>query len=488
MLAILVGTGWRAAHLENRPLHADEAVQAWQTWQLLEGAGYRYDPWDRHGPTLYFGSAWMHRLGGGDAQDYDDRSARRYALAAGIATLILLGFGTRPAGFLAGTGGFAVVLIAFETLTSLYHSYFIQEASLAFLIWAFVFLALSPDHRRPLVKLFCLGLLAGLAQATKATTPLYLIAGWGALLLTRDGPLATWSGRKASIILVGAVIPFALFYSSFGAHPSGIVDGFRTYLLQADRLESSSHFYPWWHYLRALGILPSGGPNWGQYVLLGLAFAGGVTAFKSTATRAHRVTALFTFALLVLHSAIPYKTPWLMLTPMIGMVLLAAACLAQLAHHSRWGLVAALFLAGAAGSQSLAKSGLALDRYPGDIRNPYFYEQAPRGLLKLPERIAQLQAASATPLNVAIVSPEHAWPLPWYLRHHPNVGYFDTLPRAPENWDIIVWDSQLGEAPLGPPAFPIMELHGLRPNGLLHTYISSPAWDRGFPPLNAGAP
>jgi len=488
VLAIIVGTGWRAAHLENRPLHADEAVQAWQTWQLLDGEGYRYDPWDRHGPTLYFGSAWLHQLRGGDADDYDDRSARRYALAAGIATLILLGFGARSAGFAEGTGTFAVALLAFETLTSLYHTYFIQEASLAFLVWAFVLLALSPDGKYPLGKLLMLGILAGLAQATKATTPLYLGMAVGALVITRAANHAKWSVPKMLVVALGAFIPFAFFYSSFGAHPMGIIDGVRTYFLQADRLAESPHTYPWWYQLRTLGIIPSGGPNWGQYLLLALGFSGGLLALRKNATRAHRVTALLTFALIIFHSALPYKTPWLMLTPMIGVVLLAANLLSEIARRSRFALIGAVVLGGLTCAQSYAKSQLALGRYPGDIRNPYFYVQAPRGLLKLPERINQLQAASPAPLRIAIVSPEHAWPLPWYLRDQSQVGYFDELPLPAAAWDIIVWDSQLGDATFDQSTFPIAEFYGLRPNGLLYTFINRPTWERVFFPLPEGKP
>lgn len=488
VLAIIVGTGWRAAHLENRPLHADEAVQAWQTWQLLQGEDYRYDPWDRHGPTLYFSSAWLHRLRGGDASTYDDRAARRTALAAGVATLILVGFGARPAGFGVATGAFAVTLLAFETLSSLYHGYFIQEASLAFLIWAFILVGLRGDKGRPLLHFFVLGILVGLAQATKATTPLYVLVAGSALWLARDRTRVRDDHRKWVAAVLGFVLPFGLFYSSFGSHPMGILDGVRTYFLQAERIENSGHLYPWWYHLRSLGLIPSGGPNWGQYLLLALAAVGAGLALRKPATRAHRVTALFTVAVLVIHSAIPYKTPWLLLTPMIGIVLLAAITLEELARGHRGRLIAAGVLLAATCAQSLAKSRLALDRYPGDARNPYFYVQAPRALLKLPARIDQLQAATDRPLNVAVVSPEHAWPLPWYFKDSPKVGYFTSAPDNLTKWDVVIWDSQLGDPPAETATFAAAEIHGLRPNALLYTFIQREPWERVFPPLEGDTP
>lgn len=483
MLAIIAGTAWRAAHLDNRPLHADEAVQAWQTWNLLSGEGYQYDPLDRHGPTLYYGAAAMHRLRGGTADDFDDRSARRVSLAAGIATLILVGAGARTAGLSLATGAIAVSLLAFETLSSVYHTYFVQEASLAFLMWAFIFLALRPDAGRPLIKAICLGVIVGLAQATKEITPLYIGAAIGALYLTRDKSAPKPGFNRFAAAGLGFAIPYLLFYSSFGAHPAGIIDGIRHYFLQVGRLTDSPHSYPWWHHLKTLGIMETGGPRWGQYVLLSVALIGGGTAFSSKATRAHRVIALFTFGLLLFHSIVSYKTPWLLLTPMIGLVLLAAHFVVSMMIRSRLGLVRGLVLTGLAMSQSYAKSSLALDRYPGDVRNPYFYEQAPRGFLKLPARIALLRSSYSAPLNIAVVSPEHAWPLPWYLKDTANVGYFPEAPASLAGWDVVIWDDQSGSPLPELENYPIAELYGLRPNVILYTFIRGEVWETAFPPL-----
>ncbi|GAB5561485.1 MAG: hypothetical protein SynsKO_31320 [Synoicihabitans sp.] len=484
MLAIVAGTGWRAAHLENRPLHADEAVQAWQTWRLLDGKGYEYDPWDRHGPSLYFGSAALHRLRGGDAADYDDREARRFPFAVGIATLILIGVGARLAGFGQATGTLAALLLVFETFTSLYHTYFVQEATLAFLVWAFVFLCLKSEVRRPLLHFGLIGALVGLAQATKATTPLYFGFAAIALWMTRESKESPVQWRFLGAAVCGFLIPYIALYSSFGIHPAGLWDGIKTYFLQAERLAESPHSYPWWHHLRNLGLVPSGGPRWGQYLLLALGLAGGIQAFLQGSSRAQRVTALLTFSLLVFHSIISYKTPWLLLTPVVGLVLLAAEFLNRLLRWPKFGIAAVTVLVPLTMIQSHAKSSLALSRYPGDIRNPYFYEQAPRGLARLPARIDQLQAAQKRPLRVAVVSPEHAWPLPWYLREAPQVGYFDSASVDLSQWDMVIWDDQLGEPPDSLMEYAMGEIYSLRPNVMLYVYISGPVWEKVFPPIS----
>jgi predicted membrane-bound mannosyltransferase len=52
---ILIVAGWLRLHdLGSRPMHADEANQAVKLGALLERGEYRFDPYDHHGPTLYY--------------------------------------------------------------------------------------------------------------------------------------------------------------------------------------------------------------------------------------------------------------------------------------------------------------------------------------------------------------------------------------------------------------------------------------------------
>lgn len=489
LIAVLLGIGWRAAHIDNRPLHADEAVQAWQTWTLLQGDGYTYDPVDRHGPLLYYGSAAQHKLSGGDASTYDDKAARSFVLAAGIATLILVAFGTRTAGFDSRIGVIAVLLLAFETFSTLYHTYFVQEAWLALFVWAFLYLGLRRDSDRPLARLFVMGLLAGLAQATKETAPLYLaIAITSIYLVDRRIPQRP-NRAEVAAAFIGFLLPVVVLYSAFGTHWSGLLDAVRTYTLQADRIAETPHAYPWWHYLKTLGIIPTGGPHWGQFMLLGLAAFGAALTFRKSATRSHRVIALFIVTTFAIHSAIPYKTPWLILTPVIGLPLLAAHPILALGRFGRWGLFAAALVIGATLTESVWRSWLALDRYPGDSRNPYFYEQAPRTFTRLTDRIVQLQAVLDRPLRIAVISAESAWPLPWYLRDSVATGHFESAPPKPTQWDLLIWDRQVGEPPANYSTNRLVEYHGLRPNVLLEVFISQSIWEKLFPPdLNPPSP
>ncbi len=52
LLVALFGLALRLPQLGARPMHTDEAVNAYIVGQLLAGQTFTYDPQDRHGPAL----------------------------------------------------------------------------------------------------------------------------------------------------------------------------------------------------------------------------------------------------------------------------------------------------------------------------------------------------------------------------------------------------------------------------------------------------
>ena len=53
-IAFATGLGLRLPELARKPMHTDEAVQAAKAGALFDSGGYRYDPREFHGPTLYY--------------------------------------------------------------------------------------------------------------------------------------------------------------------------------------------------------------------------------------------------------------------------------------------------------------------------------------------------------------------------------------------------------------------------------------------------
>ena len=54
LLAAVVAAAFRLPGLEQRPMHGDEAVNAFKLGETLERRGYEYDPHEYHGPTLNY--------------------------------------------------------------------------------------------------------------------------------------------------------------------------------------------------------------------------------------------------------------------------------------------------------------------------------------------------------------------------------------------------------------------------------------------------
>ena len=282
----------------------------------------------------------------------------------------------------------------------------------------------------------------------------------GALLIVRPWREIGRLVPRLLIAFLAASVVYVIFYSAFFTHPAGLADGLRAYFNYAERASGGPHDQPWFYYGAILWPHTQGGIHWGEPLLLLGALAGAILTFSPQANPTHRALAAFTATLLLIYSVIPYKTPWLLLTPYAGLALLAGL---GAAHSARWlpekigrftpaffGL--ALVLAGA------WRAGPALDRYANDSRNPYLYQPTSPDLARL---VTTLET-QALDKKIAVISPDHAWPLPWYLRHRATVGYFSTPPQNLSAYDMVLFDSRLD---LPPPA--AATAFGLRPDILL---------------------
>ena len=128
-------------------------------------------------------------------------------------------------------------------------------------------------------------------------------------------------------------------------------------------------------------------------------------------------------------SAIPYKTPWNLLPFYVGAIVLAGIGFSTLVHATasravRGALAAALAIAsGQLGWQAWRASVT----YASDPRNPYVYAQTVPDAVRMATRIRELAAVhpDGARMQVSVIAPPHEqWPLPWYLRAMPHVGYW----------------------------------------------------------------
>ena len=451
-LALAAGLALRLARLDVRPMHNDEANQAIKFGALLESGEYAYDAYDHHGPTLYYLTlpvAWLR--GQATLAATDEWTLRGLPVAFGAATILLLPL--LPAGIGRAAGAAAAVLMAVSPAMVFYSRMYIQESMFACFALAFA-IALGRAMTEGGTRWPALaGVAAGLAIATKETSVIVLpaslaacapgvvVAGSGAARrragqrTIADGrarrPGGVRSGRRALLF----VVPDA---------SRGILEPLRaapTYV--AARGRSRRPRAPVALLPRHPRLVVVGGPEVdrgagarpGRRRRRDGVDCGAIRRAPDAAFW-HRYLTANAALTLAIFSAIPYKTPWNLLpfyaativAAGIGVSALARATASRGAHVLMAGVLA--IAAGHLGWQAWRASVV----YAADPRNPYVYSQTVPDAVRMAARIRDLAALhpDRDGMLVMVVAPPHEqWPLPWYLRAMPHVGYWANASEVP---------------------------------------------------------
>jgi len=336
------------------------------------------------------------------------------------------------------------------------------------------------------------GLAAGLTLATKETSVLVLPASvaaaagaWWSLGSARPTALSGGGWRDAAIVCaLTAMAVAALFYSSFLTDPAGVLGPFRAAGTYIDRgVDPADHVHPWYYYVGLLAWSSSGGLTWTEGLILTLALVGLLWAVRRGFWP--RYLAINTVLATAIFSAIPYKTPWNLLPFHVLAIVLAGIGFAALVESASPRVVrAALAGALALGSAQLGwQAWRASVPFGSDQRNPYVYAHTVPDAVRMATRIralAALHPARDRMLVTVIAPPHEQWPLPWYLRAMPNVGYWTepdsalalgapvvvSSPGHVERLDAVLGDRYASE------------FFGLRPEVLLTLYVERGLWDR----------
>ena len=444
-LIVLAALWLRTHDLDRRPMHADEANQAVKLGELIDAGRYRFDPRDHHGPTLYYAArplAWVR--GERSLAALSETTVRLVPAIFGTVTVILIAFLSRPLGRWPALA--AAALVALSPPAVYYSRYFIQETLLVTFTLS-TFLAVRAWWRSGLTRWAVLaGLFAGLMQATKATAPLFLGAALVATIAFRgERPATRRARRDAAYALAAAFATAALLYSSFGTNPSGLRDAFTAYAHAATRFgadaEPTGHEKVWWYYLGLFGWQKTGGLVWHQIAFATLAAAGLVVAFVRQ-EKFLRWAAIYAALIAAAFSLFAYKTPWQVVHFVPGFAILGAASLAALSRLNTGRLAAAAFalITLATLFQQTWRSSFLR---PADQRNPYAYVHSSADVLKY-RPVAEAALARHPEQSIRVISEEY-WPLPWYLRGLPRVGYW-TEPPAPCDGALIIASSTQADA------------------------------------------
>lgn len=479
---VVLALGLRILSLSNRPMHADEAVHTIKFKELWEKGIYHYDANEFHGPTPYYAALPVMVLRGRTTFADTRESDYRLAIALfGAGMVLLLALATDGLGRL-GTV-IAGLLTALSPAMVFYSRYFIQEIPFTFFTLAALVCGWRYTQNRAIGWAIATGVSIGLAIASKETVVLSLFAaiiaggilrflphasvgrGRNTEVAPTPDPWAT-SGHRALATrpliasLFAALFIACLCLTGFGTNWMGPIDYLKSYTPWLGRAHGTNlHLHPWDYYLRIL-IWPSAekeGPISTELLIVGLALVGAGTALfrpKSLPTDAApvfvRFVAVYALLLTAIYSIIPYKTPWCLLTFLSGMILLAgvgAATLLQALPEKP--LKAAAILLLLAGMVHLGWGAYQVSfPYVADPKNPYVYSSTAPEAAKLKERVEALARAhpQGEKMVVQVVwKDDYYWPLPWYLRRFPNVGYWTSVPPEIAEAPVVLADPAFDE-------------------------------------------
>ena len=439
--ALMAGALLRLPQLDLRPMHTDEAVHAIKFGDLLETGTYRYDKHEYHGPTLNYLTLLPARLASERTLTQVTETTLRVVPAVFGLCLVLLLLLVADIGL--ESIATAAVLTACSPAMVFYSRYYIQEMLLVCFAFCLIGAAYRLVTNGRISWAIMAGVCAGLMFATKETWLIsFGMMGMASLgvrfLRRREGrQRPAVSARSLGTAIVCGVAVSVLFYSSFLTHWQGVLDSVLTYETYFSRAgENVRHGHPWYYFLQILTFTRGDhGPVWTEAVtvLFGLAGIWGVFKEKGGPGEQGRELRLFLglYALLMLlvSSAIPYKTPWLVLGALQPLTLMAGfgvvAFLQWLPRRMRTaGTIAVTLLAGHLGWQAYCANFIYYD----DPVNPYVYSHPTDDVRQVADAVKEIAQNSPAGSTVQVVCPgDDYWPLPWYLRALPDVGWWNAV-------------------------------------------------------------
>ena len=180
LLALALAADFRFPYLDQRPMHADEAILATKYVDFWKTGVFQYDNKDYHGPGLHnltraFGwvAHWTH------PDQLTDAKLRLVVAVCGMGLLLLTLMAVDALDRL-GTA-LAMLLMAVSPMMIFYSRYFIMEVPLVWWVAVFLFSCWRYSQSQGKRWLVVAGIALGFQHATKETFVLNLgaaVCGW----------------------------------------------------------------------------------------------------------------------------------------------------------------------------------------------------------------------------------------------------------------------------------------------------------------------
>jgi uncharacterized protein (TIGR03663 family) len=512
ILAVMIAAvALRLPRLGQRPMHGDEAVHAVRFGELLEKNSYRYNPNEYHGPTLNYFTLIPAWLSGIDKfKDLNEFTLRIVPVFFGLLLVLM------PLLLIDGLGRSATIIAMVMTAISpayvFYSRYYIHEMLLVCFTFGVVACGWCYMQSKNIAWALLTGIFLGLMHATKETSIIAFASILSALLLTLliqrrqtniSNIIKLIKPLHIIVVIVAAVMISILFYSSFFTNPDGIIDSFRAYTTYFNRAgQNNLHIHPWYYYLDILTWMEGfEKPTWNEDLIVVMAAVGFIIAMvKKGISNINftllRFLAFYTLIMTIAYSAIPYKTPWCLLGFLHGMILLAAvgvAALIKMLQYQWEKLFVGLFLVLFGLLLPAVQAYLGSYKYYADPSNPYVYAHPTTDVFDITRCIEEVAQASPDGYNIYIqvICPAgDYWPLPWYLRSFPNVGWWSDVDENVPSFPVIIASPSVVPAlmrklyQLPPPGEKILYVPlfdssiELRPQVELCGFVTEDIWER----------
>ena len=495
-VCFFAGFSARDSNIRARAIHADEAEQATTAMLLRDSGKYEYNPNGPHGPTLYY---WANAVKMPDSQTASIADFRRSLAPVGVLVLAALIMSGMYVG--RGAAWAAAACFSMTAMGQIYSGYFVHEIifalavfAAALAVWRF---ACAPAAATALIA----GLFVGLSQATKETAVIsYAAMGISFCVCAalekniRDNlKYALFSANAfkfGAAFLCGFALVAVLFYSSFGSNWRGVLDAVKSYAHFFDKSQSQAFASDFFYYFKLLTLQKSEGVWFGELPLSLLAVGGFAYALWRRTKYPWKCTfAIFAFlnafsAVLIL-SFIKYKTPWLLLSPVVFLCVPAGFAVASLLKDKKTLLLISAYAAIAAlGFWQYRLSGSAVAKYHSDPRNPFIYSHTVRDFSNLVSRIetAAKYSEYENDIPVAFIMKESPWPAPFNLRRFRNAGFWSggQMPNDISIFDVVVCDyaTEKNVEKLLDASKYEREFYGLRKNLVLTLFIKKEIFDK----------
>ncbi|MEP6900724.1 MAG: glycosyltransferase family 39 protein [Actinomycetota bacterium] len=223
----------------------------------------------------------------------------------------------------------------------------------------------------------------------------------------------------------------ALFFSSFFTYPEGLKGAFEAYAIWT-KTGSTDHTQNGnWAYVR-----------WGMIIespILILSALGLLISLYKTRHRLAMFAGIWAFGLFAAYTLIPYKTPWLALSFLLPMCIIAGYAVNELITSKNAGakILGGILAVTATCILAFQTYDLNFVRYDNDAL-PYIYAHTKRGFLDLIKQIEHYadKSGQGKQVKIEIVSPDY-WPMPWYMNDYPN-AIFEGKPVDATTAEMIV--------------------------------------------------